>query len=69
MSINWDKVTSQAEKLHAKAAQIGAVKWKGISFTYDVRMRHWTAIFPDGSEINFNTRKLPEAKKWAQEYI
>ena len=68
--MNVTKIEAMARKA-AEAARPGIEKIGGKIYTLVFDQKQWVyAVYEDGFFlVNFNTKKLPVAKKWLKEHV
>jgi hypothetical protein len=68
--IDYGKIEKGAEKLHKNATKEGSVKIDGEKYYFSFINGEYVVTDSKDNEITrFNTRKLPQAKKWLKEFL
>lgn len=72
--VDYNKIAKNAEKLHAKAkGQSGNFKFNGKTYHIEFENGVFVISGPDleneGGKIQYNTRKMAQAKKWFKEHM
>ena len=70
--MDLNKCQRQAEKLADKAIRSDNLTIDGNTYTLEFKATEWVYTVKDSEGnfvVNFNTKKVTEAKKWLKEYL
>lgn len=68
--MNTQKILPEVEKLHNTAIRFSQADIAGKRYNLEFNGRNYVCSHTDGTVIvEFNTRKVGQAKKWLREYL
>jgi len=70
--MDLNKCKTQAERMAQRAVSAGTIDIDGQTYTLKFKSSEWVYTVHDSDGnfvINFNTKKITEAKKWLREHF